>query len=72
MVIPVPTLIKRGQIHVGEQAPIEHLDAYTAPRLVEYFDSDPCRRSDCWGRWRWLAPGTPQGADARNARRRSA
>ena len=24
-------------------AAIDHLDAYTAPRLVEYFDPDPCR-----------------------------
>lgn len=43
VVIPVPTFIERGQIHVTNQALIEHLDAYTAPRLVEYFDEDPCR-----------------------------
>ncbi|MEE9607078.1 MAG: DUF2330 domain-containing protein, partial [Myxococcota bacterium] len=42
MVIPVPTFIERGQIHVGDRAVIEHLDAYTSPRLVEYFDPDPC------------------------------
>ncbi len=43
MVIPVPTFIRREQIHIGERAVIDHLDAYTAPRLVEYFDPDPCR-----------------------------
>ena len=42
MVIPVPTVLAREQIHVGEQAVLDHLDAYTAPRLVEYHDSDPC------------------------------
>ena len=42
MVIPVPTSITREQIHVAEAALVEHLDAYTAPRLVEYFDPDPC------------------------------
>ncbi len=42
IVIPVPTVLQREQIHVTEPALIEHLDAYTAPRLVEYFDSDPC------------------------------
>jgi Na+-translocating ferredoxin:NAD+ oxidoreductase RnfD subunit len=42
MVIPVPTFIRREQIHIGERAVIDHLDAYTAPRLVEYFDPDPC------------------------------
>ena len=42
MVIPVPTFIEREQINVADRALIEHLDAYTAPRLVEYFDPDPC------------------------------
>lgn len=42
MVIPVPVVLEEGQIHVTENAIIDHLDAYTAPRLVEYFDEDPC------------------------------
>ncbi len=42
IVIPVPTFLERDQIHVADKALIEHLDAYTAPRLVEYFDEDPC------------------------------
>lgn len=42
MVIPVPDFVEREQINVGNQALIDHLDAYTAPRLVEYFDEDPC------------------------------
>jgi hypothetical protein len=42
LVIPVPTVLKEDQIHVTEPALIDHLDAYTAPRLVEYFDRDPC------------------------------
>ena len=42
MVIPAPTILKREQIHVTENGLIDHLDAYTAPRLVEYFDEDPC------------------------------
>jgi hypothetical protein len=43
VVIPVPTKIERGQIHVAEKALIDHIDAYSSPRLVEYFDDDPCR-----------------------------
>ena len=43
VVIPVPTFLQREQIHVGDKALIDHLDAYSAPRLVEYFDEDPCR-----------------------------
>jgi hypothetical protein len=42
IVIPVPTFIKREQIHVAEKALLDHLDAYSAPRLVEYFDDNPC------------------------------
>jgi hypothetical protein len=46
IVIPVPTFLERDQIHVGEKALLEHLDAYSAPRLVEYFDEDPCLRRE--------------------------
>jgi hypothetical protein len=42
IVIPVPTRIARDQIHVGDKALIDHLDAYSAPRLVEYLDENPC------------------------------
>jgi hypothetical protein len=43
VVIPVPTLIERGQINVGDKKVIDHLDAYTSPRLVEYHDGSPCQ-----------------------------
>ncbi len=42
VVIPVPTVLQKDQIHVGEKALLDHLDAYSAPRLVEYFDQNPC------------------------------
>ena len=35
MVIPVPEVITRDQVHISDPALLEHLDAYTAPRLVE-------------------------------------
>jgi hypothetical protein len=44
VVVPVPTFLTREQIHVGEKALIDRLDAYSAPRLVEYFDRNPCER----------------------------
>ena len=46
VVIPVPTMIEREQINVGDRAVIQHLDAYTSPRLVEYHDADPCALYD--------------------------
>src|SRR5262245_55225887 len=42
VVIPVPVVLQKGQIHIGDKALLDHLDAYSAPRLVEYFDEDPC------------------------------
>src|SRR5438045_7859015 len=44
IVVPVPTFLEKGQIHVAEGGLLEHLDAYSAPRLVEYFDENPCDR----------------------------
>lgn len=42
IVIPVPTVIKKSQVNVADNKLIDHLDAYTAPRLVEYYDENPC------------------------------
>jgi len=42
IVIPVPTAIEKGQIHIGDPKLLERLDAYSSPRLVEYRDPDPC------------------------------
>ena len=42
MVIPVPVILTEEQVHVEESKIIERLDGFSAPRLVEYFDEDPC------------------------------
>jgi Na+-translocating ferredoxin:NAD+ oxidoreductase RnfD subunit len=60
LVIPVPTVLKKEQIHVADGALVEHLDAYTAPRLVEYFDENPCQRQ----RYDALKSGVVGGAPA--------
>lgn len=44
LVVPVPVVLEKSQIHIGERELFKHLDAYSAPRLVEYFDPDPCRQ----------------------------
>jgi hypothetical protein len=41
-VVPVPVVLKQEQVNVGDPKIIERLDAFSAPRLVEYFDPDPC------------------------------
>lgn len=42
LVVPVPTFIEKDQISVVDTKTLDHLDAYTAPRLVEYYDENPC------------------------------
>jgi hypothetical protein len=43
VVVPVPSALERGQIHVSDGASLDRLDAYTAPRLVRRQDGDPCQ-----------------------------
>lgn len=43
MVVPVPTVLQQDQVRLGDAKIIQRLDAFSAPRLVEYFDSDPCQ-----------------------------
>ncbi len=42
LVVPVPTIVAKDDIHVVEPHLIDKLDSYSAPRLTEYFDKDPC------------------------------
>jgi len=43
LVVPVPVVLQKGQVHIGDRELFRKLDAYSAPRLVEYFDPDPCQ-----------------------------
>jgi len=43
IVVPVPVVLKKEQVAIAPAKIIERLDAFSAPRLVEYFDPDPCR-----------------------------
>ena len=42
VVVPVPSVLKKGQINVGDKKLFDRLDAYSAPRLAEYYDANPC------------------------------
>ena len=46
LVVPVPTVLKREQINVGDRNIFDRIDAYSSPRLAEYHDEDPCRKSE--------------------------
>jgi hypothetical protein len=42
MIVPTPKVLERSQVTTVPSETVAHLDRYTAPRLVEYFDDDPC------------------------------
>jgi len=43
LVVPVPVILKEEQVQVQDPKIIERIDSFSAPRLVEYFDDNPCR-----------------------------
>jgi len=45
LVVPVPEVLQREQIHVGDRELFNRIDSYSSPRLVEYYDEDPCQRA---------------------------
>ncbi len=42
LIVPTPKVLGQDQIRVVSTETVDHLDAFSAPRLVEYFDHDPC------------------------------
>ncbi len=42
MVVPVPVVLKKNDIHVVDPSIFKRLNDYSAPRLVEYYDQNPC------------------------------
>ena len=65
LVVPVPTVLEKEQIHVGEAALLKHLADYSAPRLVEFFDENPCRRYELMERKMDALKSMPQSAPSR-------
>ncbi len=46
VVVPVPVVLKKGQVHIGDSMAVTHLDDFSVPRLVEYTDPNPCPGSE--------------------------
>src|SRR4051812_32539257 len=43
MVVPVPVVLDKEDVKTLPHNVFEHIDALSAPRLVEYWEQDPCR-----------------------------
>jgi hypothetical protein len=71
MVVPVPTVLEKKQIHIGDAAVLKHLADYSAPRLVEYFDENPCHVMLYERRSMDALKSMPQAASARPERERA-
>lgn len=46
LVVPVPVVLKEKDIKVVNRVVFDKLDAYSGPRLVEYYDENPCRMKE--------------------------
>jgi hypothetical protein len=71
LVVPVPVVLEKGQIHIGERELFQRIDAYSAPRLVEYHDPDPCQPIMMLERGLAAAPAAKMAMSDRDARARS-
>lgn len=49
LVVPTPVALQKGQVRVAEKAIFERLDAFSSPRMAEYFDANPCEFNFSWG-----------------------
>ncbi len=43
LVVPVPVILEEDDVRLASSASVTHLDDYSAPRLVEYHDPNPCQ-----------------------------
>ncbi|MFK7969004.1 MAG: DUF2330 domain-containing protein [Bacteroidia bacterium] len=64
MVVPVPVIPREEDIRVADAGIFSRMDAYSGPRLVEYFDEPPCggwdEAADDFGDDSWGAPETEE------------
>lgn len=45
LVVPVPVVLRRGDVKTLPRAALERVERMSAPRLVEYWERDPCERA---------------------------
>ena len=56
MVVPVPVVLNKSDIKVVDQQIFNMLNEYSKPRLVEYYDQNPCNQ-DLYRKLQGSAPG---------------
>ena len=58
MVVPVPVVLKKEDVKTLPMNVFQHIDALSAPRLVEYWERDPCEPTPTY------PPNSPMGSAA--------
>jgi hypothetical protein len=58
MVVPVPVILRQSDVKVVDQSLFQRLNDYSAPRLVEYYDENPCEAN---GRYKRALSGSIPG-----------
>lgn len=60
MVVPVPAVLRKDDIKVVDQSIFQKLNDYSAPRLVEYWDQNPCNNYEMMEDKMSAAPATSE------------
>ena len=47
MVVPVPVVLHKKNVKTLHDDVFDHIDSLSAPRLVEYWEQDPCAPPKC-------------------------
>jgi hypothetical protein len=64
MVVPVPVILQKENVKTLPRAIFDKLDKLAAPRLVEYWERDPCEQDHYREEKAMAAPGAPRPASA--------
>ncbi len=66
MVVPVPVVLQRENVRTLPHEIFSHLEALTAPRLVEYWEQDPCapQMADEGAAFGGMVPSAPSASAA--------
>jgi hypothetical protein len=61
LVVPVPVILQKENVKTLSSEVFDHIDKLTAPRLVEYWEQDPCAVGDIGTLGHGAGTGTGQG-----------
>ncbi len=64
MIVPTPVVLDESNVKTLEEDVFSSVDKLTAPRLVEYWEQDPCQFADEDDQFDRGGAGAPEGADA--------